>query len=144
MRGLNALLVAIALIVPCGTSAQSSRPYKEGPVTSVSFVRTKPGQFDEYMRYLGGSYRTQMEANQKAGLIIGYKVFAVPPRNPQDPDVILTTTYPNMAALDKTEEFDAISSRIAGTLEAQNKAFADRGSMREVIGSQLMREMILK
>ena len=79
-----------------------------------------------------------------AGLIVGYKVFAVSPRNSQDPDVILAVTYPNMAALDRTEEFDAISVKLAGTTETRNKAYADRSSMREVIGSQLMREMILK
>ena len=144
-NALMALMISVALVTSTGiASAQSMRPYKDGPVTNVSYIRTKPGLFDDYMKYLGGSYKTQMEANQKAGLIVGYKVFSVTPRNAQDPDVILTITYPNMAALDRTDEFDAISAKIAGTLETQNKAFADRGSMRDVIGGQLIREMILK
>jgi hypothetical protein len=141
----NALLIGLALATSTGiASAQNMRAYKEGPVTNVSYIRTKPGLFDDYMKYLGGSYKTQMEANQKAGLIVGYKVFSVAPRNAQDPNVILTITYPNMAALDRTEEFDAVSAKIAGTVEAQNKAYADRGSLRDVLGSQLMREMVLK
>jgi hypothetical protein len=144
MKAIGMLLIAFALLVTTDTSAQGSRPYKEGPVTEVSFVRVKPGLFDDYMKHLGGPYKAQMEAYQKAGLIVGYKVFAVTPRNAQDPNVILTITYPNMAALDRTEEFDAISAKVVGSMESQNKAYADRGSIREVQGGQLMREMILK
>lgn len=145
MKAVQALLVALALITLAGTAAaESTRPYKDGPVTDVTFVRTKPGQFDAYMRFLAGSYKAQMEASQKAGLVIGYKVFVTEPRGPHDANVILTVTYPNMATLDKTDEFDAVSAKVAGPMEAQNKAYADRGSMREPLGSQLMRELILK
>jgi hypothetical protein len=63
---------------------------------------------------------------------------------PTEPDVILTVTYPNMAALDRNRDFDRIGAQVAGTFSEQNKAFADRGSIRDVIGSELLREMLLK
>jgi hypothetical protein len=145
MKALGTLLIAFALLASTDSFAQGSRPYRDGPVTQVSFIRVKPGQFDTYMKYLGGPYRTQMEANQKAGLVIAWKVFApVDVRSPQDPNVILTVTYPNLATLDKTDEFDAVLANIGTTIEAANKGFADRGTMREALGTQLMREVILK
>jgi hypothetical protein len=49
-----------------------------------------------------------------------------------------------MAALDRNRDFDRIGAQVAGTFSEQNKAFADRGSIRDVIGSELVREMLLK
>ena len=143
MKATRAIVAALCLI-PAVAFAQETRPYTDGPVVNVTYVRVKPGHFDDYMRHLGGVYRKQMEAFQKAGLVIGYKVYSVAPRSPAEPDVILTVTYPNMAALDKSQEFDAIGSQIAGSFSAQDKAYAERGSMREILGSALMREQILK
>jgi hypothetical protein len=144
MKKLCTLFLAAFLFAAADAPAQESRPYKDGPVTHASFIRTKPGQFDNYMKYLSGSYRANAEAGVKAGLIVSYKIFTLSPRTPQDPDVILTITYPNYAALDKSDEFDALATRIYGSFATQDKAFADRGAMREVLGSQFMRELILK
>jgi hypothetical protein len=85
-----------------------------------------------------------MEAQKQAGLITSYAVYGSQPRNPQEADVILAVTFPNMAALDKSDEADAVAAKVMGSNTQQNKETADRGSMREVLGSQLMREMILK
>jgi hypothetical protein len=137
------LVVAFALCA-LPALAQEERPYTNGPVTQITYVRVKPGHFDDYMRHLGGVYRKQMEAFRTAGLVTDYKVFAATPRSPNEPDVILSVTYPNMAALDKNREFDSIGSQVAGTFAAQNKGFADRGSIRDVLGSELVREMVLK
>jgi hypothetical protein len=104
----------------------------------------KPGHFDEYMTHLGGVYRKQMEAFKKAGLVTDYKVHSVTPRTPADPDVILTVTYPNYAALDKNADFDAIGQQVAGSISSQNKGYESRGAIREVLGGILTQEMILK
>jgi hypothetical protein len=85
-----------------------------------------------------------MEALKKAGLVSGYNVFTSEARSPQDADVILSVTFPNMAALDKTDEADAVSAKVMGSDAEQDKAMIDRGAMREILGSQLMRELILK
>ncbi len=96
------------------------------------------------MQHLGGAYRKQMQAFQKAGLVVDYKVYSTTPRTPADADVILTVTYPNMAALDKNAEFDAIGQQVAGAISTQNKGYADRGAIREVLGGILTQEMVLK
>jgi hypothetical protein len=124
--------------------AQDAKPYKDGPVTEVSYIKVKPGRFDDYMKWLDTSYKQLMEANKKAGLIVGYAVFGAQARTPHDPDLILTVTYANMAALDRTDEAEAVAAKVAGSSDAQNKAYADRGAMREVLGSELIRELVLK
>ena len=139
---MNVLLAALC-IVPALAFAEE-RTYSQGPVTAVTYVKVKPGYYDEYMKHLGGSYRAQMKELMKSGLVTDWKIYSAPARTPSDPDLILTITYPNMAALDRNAEFDAISTRVSGTFAAQNKGYADRGSMREVLGGILIREQILK
>ena len=124
--------------------AQDSKPYKEGQVTEVSYIKVKPGQFNEYMKWLGSTYKQLMEANKKAGLIVAYAVYSAQARSPHDPDLILTVTYANMAALDKIDEGEAVAAKVLGSMDAQSKGFADRGTMREVLGSELIRELVLK
>jgi hypothetical protein len=137
--------VALCLIVASGLAqAQSARPYKEGQVTDISYIRTKGGHFEEYMKFLDGPYKALMEAQKKAGLVIEYHVYAAEPRTPQEPDLFLTTTYANMAALDRIEEAIAVAEKVAGSIDKQEKEAADRESIRDVLGSQLVRELVLK
>ena len=78
-------------------------------------------------------------------IIVGYKVYANQARDPHDADLILSITYANMAALDNlAERSDAITEKVEGNLDKQNQGFAERGSMREILGSKYIRELILK
>ena len=121
-----------------------ARARTEGPVTEVSFIRVKDGKMMDYMNYLKGTWRSEHEAEKKAGLITDYHIYGSAPRNPQDANMILTVTYPNYGALDKVSEFEAIASKLEGSLKAADKGYADRGSIREVLGSELVQELILK
>jgi hypothetical protein len=126
------------------SSAEEAKPYTEGQVTELSYIKIKPGKFDEYMKYLSTTYKTLMEANKKAGLVNGYGVYVASPKTPQEPDLILTVVYPNMAALDKTDEADAIAAKLVGNEATQTKGMVDREALREVLGSELVRELVLK
>ncbi len=124
--------------------AADEKPYTEGPITSVSFIRVKDGKTLDYVNYLKGTWRAEHEAEKKAGLVTEYHVYTVEPRHPGEANMILTVTHPNYATLDKVAEFDAVVAKVEGSLKAADKGFADRGSMREVIGSELIQELILK
>ena len=145
MRILRSVLIGLAFSGIAATAlADEGRVYQEGPVIEVSYIRTKPGKFDDYMKFLATTYRTLMEANKKAGLILDYNIYSATPRSPQDPDLLLTTTYPNMAALDRSEESDAIAVKTVGSMAAQNQSAIDREALREVLGSELVRKLVLK
>ena len=142
----TAVGVSIALLCLAGSApAQSSRTYTEGYVTSVSYVRTKPGKFDEYLKYIEGPYRSYMESLKNNGTIIAYQVFASDPRTAEDWDVVLTTVYKNMAALDGLDErTDSVVTRVFGSEAQQMNQTIDRGALREVLGTRLLRELLPK
>lgn len=145
MKKIIAVLCAVAfVVVAADASAQEPKPYKEGQVVALSYIKIKPGKFDDYMAFLATTYKQLMEANKKAGLITGYAVYQATARNANDPDIILATTYANMAALDRIDEGEAVAAKVMGSNAAQNKGFIDRGVMREVLGGDLIRELVLK
>ncbi len=121
------------------------RAYAEGPVTEVSYLRVEYGRFEEYIDWLNSTWKPTMEAMKKAGLIIDYKVFRATPKSPDQPNVILMITFKNgMAALDKGVELEDVAKKVIGSTEVQNKARAFRNEYRKVLGTELIREVILK
>ena len=139
------LLAAILTISTPLARAQEDHAYTEGPVVLVSFVRTEPGMFDEYMRYLAGTYKQLLEEYKKQGAIVDYAVYEATPRDPQDADLILTVTYKNMAAFDGLQaRTDPIVKKVFGSLTQSASASADRGKLRKQLGSNLVRQLILK
>src|SRR5260370_21248653 len=97
------LLAAILTVSTSVTRAQEDHAYTQGPVVIVSFVRTEPGMFEDYMRYLDTTYKRLMDGFKKKGIITDYAVYQALPRGPQDADLILTVTYKNMAAVDNLQ-----------------------------------------
>jgi hypothetical protein len=85
-----------------------------------------------------------MEATKKAGLIVDYKVFRATPKTPDQPNIFLWITYENMAALDKGIELEAVAKKAIGSTEVQNQARVGRNEYRKVLGTELIRELILK
>ena len=140
------LLVA-ALLIGCASSAwsQDDHAYTEGQVTQISYIKVKPGMFDAYLRYLQGPYKQLMEEQKKAGLIVGYAIYAATARAPHEADLYLTITYKNYAALDGlTVRSDALVKKVFGSLEKSDAASIDRGKLREELGSELVQELVLK
>ncbi|HXY75645.1 MAG TPA: hypothetical protein VEH54_01940 [Steroidobacteraceae bacterium] len=144
----KSVLLLVGTILAVGASvtrAQEDHAYTQGPVTIVSFVRTEPGMFDEYVRYLDNTYKKLMDELKKKGAVTGYAVYQALPRDANDADVIITVTYKNMAALDTLQaSTDPVIKELFGSLPRAASASADREKLRKQLGSQLVREMILK
>ncbi len=139
------LAVAILTLSASVTRAEEDHAYTQGPVTIVSFIRTEPGMFEEYMRYLDSTYKHLMDEYKKQGIITDYAVFQSRPRDPQDADLILTVTYKNMAAFDDLQaRTDPLARQTFGSLAKAASASADRGKMRKEVGSEMIRQLILK
>jgi hypothetical protein len=126
--------------------AQDVRQYTDGPVTHVTYIHVDYGSFEKYIDWLNSTWKPTMEATKKAGLIIDYKVFSFTPigYTPNQPNIILWISYRNMAALDKDAEQEDVAKKAIGSTEFQNKARIGRNDYREVLGSELIRELILK
>ena len=139
----TALIGALLCLAMANTNAAEARLYRRS-CNELSFVKVKPGQFDAYMKYLSTTYKAIMDAHEKAGLITGYAIYASQPRSPQEPDLVLSIVYPNMAALDRGAEAEAVNEKVVGNVATQTQGAVDREAMREVLGSQLIRELVLK
>ena len=144
---IKAIILSMCLAassLPLNARAQDERQYTEGPVTLVQEIGVEYGHFEEYIAWLNSTWKPTMEATKKAGLIIDYKVFSSTPPSPDHPDIILWITYKNMAALDKGAEEEAVAKKVICSTECQNKARVGRNEYRKTLGSELIRELILK
>ena len=144
-RALGALAGLLLSFAGLGIAAAADRPYTEGAVSEVTSVRTEPGMFEEYMAYIAGTWKTEVEAQKTAGIVLDYAVYQATPRGPQDPDLYLVTTYKNMAALDGLDaRRDPILEKLQGSLAEQNKAYVARSRLRTILGSEYIRGLNLK
>jgi hypothetical protein len=144
-RALGALAGLLLSFLAVSLASAADRPYSEGTVSEVSSIRTEPGMFDSYVAWLAGPWKQRMEALKAAGVIVDYSVYSTAPRSPKDPDLYLITVYKNMAALDGLDaKSDPIVEKMEGDMAAQNKAAIERGKMRTVIGSELIRQAVFK
>jgi len=129
--------------------AQDARRYNYGPVTLVNYIHVYYGHFDEYMAWVTSTWVPTMEAEKKAGLIIGYKVFQSEPKSPDEPNVYLEITFKDMAAYagdigDQAEAFDAVTDKVICNTACQNQARVHRNEIRKVLGTEVTREIVFK
>ena len=143
------LLVAAASLValPCASNSAfaDDHAYSEGPIVTVTMIRTVDGKLDDYMQWLDTTWKAEQEAAKKAGYIQSYEVLTANPQGPNDADVLLVITYKNWAALDGgLAKGDAISKQVEGSVSAANQSEVDRSKIRRVLGNQTMQVATLK
>ena len=143
-RALGAL-AGILAFTALTTATAADRPYTEGPVSVVSSIKVEPGMFDAYMNWLQSGWKKSMEAQKAAGIVVGYNVYLTRARTPGDPDVYLVVTYKDMATFDGlNDRLEPLMEKVIGTREQANQATIDRGKMRTVLGTEMIREAVLK
>jgi hypothetical protein len=138
------LLLLSAFVLSLPANAQLGTTYDEGPVTEVTYLKIEYGHFDEYVDWLNSTWKPLNEAKKKAGLIIDYRVYTARPRMPEEPNVIFMITYPNMAALDRRAEENEIAVEMIGSAKEQDAARIARSAYRKRLGTELIREVLLK
>ena len=129
--------------------AQDERGYGYGPVTEVDYIHVEYGHFTEYIAWVTSTWVPTMKAAQKAGLIIGYKVFQASPKSPDQPNVYLEITFKNMAAYagdigDQADAFEAVTEKVICNSACQNQARVHRNEIRKVLGTEVTRELVFK
>lgn len=136
---------AVLLLTVSGVVCAQELPYSEGPVSVVTRVKVMDGQFDNYMAYLQKSYRPVMEAQKKAGNIISYSIYDASPQGPSDADLYLVVRYANMASFDGLRQrSEPVALKVNNqTREQANEATGSRVKMREILGSEVVRELVL-
>jgi hypothetical protein len=144
-------LIAIACCTLLTSGLQAQEHYTEGNVREVSRYRTKPGQFDEYMKYLRANFLPLSEESKKAGLIVDYKVLVKTPHDADDWDVAIVTIHKSYgAALDfnqgDEDKAKAIQSKHYKTADEKKQLAitTPRLEMRTYLGTDYIREVTLR
>jgi len=142
----RAVLVALLVTTAISLAARAEDvPYTEGSVYDITFIRTKPGGEDAYIKFLSTTWKSLQEQAKSEGLIVSYKVISGAAANKDDWDLALVVEFKNMAALDGLDAKErALIEKMAGSSMKANEAATKRGEIREILGSKLCREIILK
>jgi len=145
MKLRHTLFGSLVLLVGISVFAQVNRPYRNGSVWNISFIRIKPGMDTAYLNYLAGPWKANQEAAKKDGLILSYKVISTEGHNPGDWNVMLMTEFKDLATMEANEDKgDALAQKMVGTDEKQMQGYKDRSEIREVMGDRLAREIVLE
>jgi len=144
-RMLAGVLVACLLVVCVSVLAQMSRPWRNGSVWELAFIRMKPGMDTAYLKYVATEWKKEQEALKAEGIILSYRVLATEGHTPGDWNLVLMTEFKDLASLEANEaKADAVAQRLVGTDEKQMQGYRDRSEVREVMGTRLAREIILE
>lgn len=138
-------LVLLVLIAGITVFAQVNRPFRNGTVWNIGFIRMKPGMETAYLNYLAGPWKANQEAAKKEGIILSYKVLTVEGHSPGEWNLMLMTEYKDLASLEANEDkADALAQKMVGNDEKQMQGYKDRAEIREVMGGRLAREIVLE
>jgi hypothetical protein len=137
--------IALSTLLTGVCLAQSDAPYTEGPVWTVTMVKTKPGMSDDYLKTLAKIYKATNDEAKKQGIIMDYKILLGVAATPHDFDILLMQEFKSMAAFDGLrDKIDPINNKIIGNADMQRQGAVERMQIREIVGNKLMREITLK
>ena len=139
-------LVVLALTLCASMYAQMvKRPFHNGSVWTITFVRVKPGMDVAYMTYLSGLWKREQEALKKEGIVLSYKVIATEGHTTADFNLMLMSEYKDLATLEASDKkADAMAQQMVGNDLQQQQGYRERAEIREILGNRLAREIVLE
>jgi hypothetical protein len=142
------LVLFAALMLPTLSIAQSApvRPYHDGPVWEIVFVKVKPGIGLKYMNYLASDWKKEQEALKKANLVLDYKVIETEAHASSDWNLMLMSQYKDLATMEaNADKAEAITMQALSVDDNKMiEGYKDRGEWREIVGRRVAREIILE
>lgn len=151
MKIFKAFALSLFLIVLFTITSIAQEHFTDGNVRVVSFYRTKPGQFDNYLKYLRANFLPTQEEAKKQGLIEGYYILLNTPSSPDDWDIAIATLYKSFGdALDYNQSDEDKMKKIqenhykTSDENKINEMTAKRWDMRTYIGTKYFRDITLK
>jgi len=140
-----ALCTMLVLMLAAQTGFGQEKPYREGSVWTVTFVKVKPGMMDTYLRDLGANRKKLMEQAKKDGLILSERLLSGDATGREDFDLILMVEYKNWAAFDGlSDRFRALAEKMVGSEDKQVQMMTKRTEVREIVGTKTMQEIFLR
>ena len=143
--------LCLAQSSPAGASSTtkatggSGAPYNEGPVWTLSMIKTKTGLTDEYIKQITGTVKPVYDEAKKQKIILDYKILNGEASDRNDFNILILVAFPNYAAFDHfRDNMDPITTKVMGSEEQRKDMAVKRLDIREIIGTKTMREITLK
>ena len=128
-----------------GGALAADRPYTQGSVWTVTFVRVKPGMGTQYLGELAQTWKQVMDEARKQQMIVSYKILGGNPGNRDDWDLMLLVEQKNWGAFDGADaKFDAIVEKLVGPEKKQVEMMVKRSEIREILGTRNLQEIVFK
>lgn len=144
-RKLIGLLIVLILTVSVAVVAQVHRPFHNGSVWSISFIKMKPGMETAYLNFVAGDWKREQEALKKDGQIISYKVITTEAHGSNDWNIMLMSEYKDLATMEANEsKADNLAQTVIGNDDEQIKGYRERLQIREVLDVRTAREIVLE
>lgn len=138
-------LIVILLAMSAVVFAQVSRPYRNGSVWNVAFIRMKPGMDTAYLNYIATEWKRNQDALKKEGIILSYKVLTTEAHGAADFNILLMTEYKDLATMEANEKkADNLAQQVVGNDAKQMQGYKERLEIREVLQDRLAREIVLE
>ena len=151
---MKSILLSIPLIIlfvlGFNNSAYSQDDvYDEGTVWTLTFVRTGANVTEDYLKDISKTWKAFMDEAVKEGYVKSYKILRGPAANEDDFNIVLMIENENMASFDPDAErdakMDAIEKKIKESMKDNyEKTIKNYESIREILGTKVMREIYLK
>jgi hypothetical protein len=142
------LVVSLAALLMAGgltVYAQVKRPFRNGSVWNIAFIRMKPGMETAYLNYIATDWKKEQEAAKKEGLILSYRVLGTEAHSGTDWNLLLMTEYKDLATMEANEaKADNLTQKVIGDDKVQMQGYQQRSEIREVLGDRLAREIVLE
>ena len=152
MKKLTLLTILFCCCLGFVKQAQAQENYTEGPVWVINYYRTKPGQFDEYMKFLRANFAKTVAKQKQVGILVDAKVLLNPTVSaPDDWDVAIAYLYSDYARLnfnqstdDQLQKFSAEISGEKNKERRDSKLDSTRFPLRDHIRTKILREVMLR
>ena len=137
-----AAAAALAFAVPAAAQELS---YTPGTYWEISMIDVEDGKEEDYADFLADQWRASQQFAKSKGYIKDYHVLANSNRRDGEPDLYLITEFERMydtaEELRQQKEYEAFMKRDTRALARES---GQRGTMRKLTGSMLLRELNLR
>lgn len=146
MKILGKVLIAAAFLVSTSISATAQEAsYSYGTVWEANSIKVHPGQFENYMDHLAGSWKESYDLAIKEGYVVDYHVLASTHPRAGEADLVLVVEFKDFTTTAQREAFWKKMQKAMSTNDRKSdKEFGDREVMRETLSSSQYQELNLK
>jgi len=137
-------ILALLLLFPLSLLAQEN--YQFGSYWSVTSVETKPGHFEDYIADLKKNWRSSLETQKKEGHVLSYRMFSNVDVREGEPNLWLFVEHKSAgSAYDLPYDYwEKHAEKLWGSMKKGTEASVDRGELRTIKSTILLREISFK